>query len=219
MYRVFPGGKERPGRDADPSPLSSAVGHERVELYLYSPSGPCGLYRASVPVQGWPLPLPYFSHKHSNNGHLHENLIYAVLERAKVILSLTRKREYAVWTENRQVIPRVNFITCPLHLSKYPRREVPSESFNEICLQHWARVSHLCRHIYIYLAFSFNSTNYRYNYCRDKIKNSSSAWSQHAAYAGLFSLPCILPRNTNITLPSAHGYSEQLTNPINSFFF
>jgi hypothetical protein len=24
-YRVFPGGKERPGRDADPSPLSSAV--------------------------------------------------------------------------------------------------------------------------------------------------------------------------------------------------
>ena len=34
-YRVFPGGKERPGREADPSPPSSAVGHERVELYLY----------------------------------------------------------------------------------------------------------------------------------------------------------------------------------------
>ena len=57
-YRVFPGGKERPGRDAEPSPPSSAVGHERVELYLYSPYGPYGLYRASVPVQGWPLPLP-----------------------------------------------------------------------------------------------------------------------------------------------------------------
>ena len=56
-YRVFPGGKERPGRDADPSPPSRAVGHERVELYLYSPYGPYGLYRASVPVQGWPLPL------------------------------------------------------------------------------------------------------------------------------------------------------------------
>jgi hypothetical protein len=54
-YRVFPGGKERPGRDAVPSPASSAVGHERVELYLYSPYGPYGLYRASVPVQGWPL--------------------------------------------------------------------------------------------------------------------------------------------------------------------
>jgi len=25
FYRVFPGGKERPGRDADPSPPSSAV--------------------------------------------------------------------------------------------------------------------------------------------------------------------------------------------------
>ena len=36
-YPVFPGGKERPGRDADPSPPSSAVGHERVELYLYYP--------------------------------------------------------------------------------------------------------------------------------------------------------------------------------------
>jgi len=57
VYRVFPGGKERPGRDADPSPPSSAVGHERVELYLYSPYGPYGLYRASVPVQGCTLPL------------------------------------------------------------------------------------------------------------------------------------------------------------------
>jgi len=46
----FPG-VERPGRDADPSPASSAVGHERVELYLYSPYGPYGLYRTSAPVQ------------------------------------------------------------------------------------------------------------------------------------------------------------------------
>jgi len=53
----FPGGKERPGRDADPSPPSSAVGHERVELYLYSPYGPYGLYIASVPVQGCTLPF------------------------------------------------------------------------------------------------------------------------------------------------------------------
>jgi hypothetical protein len=50
-YRVFPGGIERPGRDADTSPPSSVDGHERVELYLYSPYGPYGLYRASVPVQ------------------------------------------------------------------------------------------------------------------------------------------------------------------------
>ena len=51
----FPGGKERPGRDTDPSPPSSGVGHERVELYLYSTYGPYGLYRASVPVQGCTL--------------------------------------------------------------------------------------------------------------------------------------------------------------------
>jgi hypothetical protein len=57
-YRVFPGGKERPGRDADPSLPASAVGHARVELYLFSPYGPYGLYRASVPVQGCTLPLP-----------------------------------------------------------------------------------------------------------------------------------------------------------------
>jgi hypothetical protein len=62
-YRVFAGGKERLGRDADPSPLSSSVGRERVELYLYFPYGPYGLYRALVPVQGWPLPLPYLCWK------------------------------------------------------------------------------------------------------------------------------------------------------------
>jgi len=52
----FPGVK-RPGRDADPSSPSSAVGHERVELYLYSPYGPYGMYRASVPVQGYTFPF------------------------------------------------------------------------------------------------------------------------------------------------------------------
>ena len=59
-YRVFPWGKEWPVRDADPSPPSSAVSHERVELYLYSPYGPYGLYRASVPVQGCTLLLPLY---------------------------------------------------------------------------------------------------------------------------------------------------------------
>jgi len=54
-YRVFPGSKERPGCDADPSPTSSAMVKERVDLYLYSPYGPYGLYRASVPVQGGTL--------------------------------------------------------------------------------------------------------------------------------------------------------------------
>jgi hypothetical protein len=39
-YRDFPGGKERPDCEADPSPTSSAFGHKRVELYLYPPYGP-----------------------------------------------------------------------------------------------------------------------------------------------------------------------------------
>jgi len=58
-YRVFPRGKKRPARDADPLTPSSAIGKERVQLYLYSPCGPYGLYRASVLVQGRTLPLPY----------------------------------------------------------------------------------------------------------------------------------------------------------------
>jgi len=36
-YRLFPGGKVLPGRDADPSPPYSAEVKNRVELYLYSP--------------------------------------------------------------------------------------------------------------------------------------------------------------------------------------
>ena len=36
-YQVVPGGKVRPGRDADPSPPSSAEVKNRVELHLYSP--------------------------------------------------------------------------------------------------------------------------------------------------------------------------------------
>jgi len=55
-FRVFPGGKERPASDAAPSPTSSAVGPERVELYIYPPYGPYDLYRDLVPEQGCTLP-------------------------------------------------------------------------------------------------------------------------------------------------------------------
>jgi hypothetical protein len=36
-YRVFPGGRKRPGHDVDPSPLSVPRSKIRVELYLYPP--------------------------------------------------------------------------------------------------------------------------------------------------------------------------------------
>jgi hypothetical protein len=45
-------GVKRPGRGADDPPPSSAEVKERVELYLYSISGPLW------PVIGWTLPLP-----------------------------------------------------------------------------------------------------------------------------------------------------------------
>ena len=66
-YRVFPGGKKRLGRDADPSAPSSAVGHERVQPYLYSRYGPYGLYRASVPVQGCTLPFFFYCALYPDN--------------------------------------------------------------------------------------------------------------------------------------------------------
>jgi len=71
-YRVFPGSKERPGHDADPSPLLvpwsrksrvkslllvwavqpvQSLSACTVQLYLYSPYRPYCLYSASVPVQ------------------------------------------------------------------------------------------------------------------------------------------------------------------------
>jgi hypothetical protein len=43
---------KRPGRGVDHPPPSSTKVKERVELYLYSPSGP------SWPVLGWTLPYP-----------------------------------------------------------------------------------------------------------------------------------------------------------------
>jgi len=54
----FLGLKSGRGVTLTPSPLLVYC-HERVELYLYSPYGPYGLYRASVPVQGYTVPFLY----------------------------------------------------------------------------------------------------------------------------------------------------------------
>ena len=50
----FPGAKSGRGVMLTHHPFQCR-GHERVELYLYSPYVPYGLYRASVPVQGCTL--------------------------------------------------------------------------------------------------------------------------------------------------------------------
>jgi hypothetical protein len=54
----FPGVKSGRSVTLTPHPFQCR-GQERVELYVYSPYGPYGLYRASVPVQGCTLTLPY----------------------------------------------------------------------------------------------------------------------------------------------------------------
>ena len=56
-YRVFPGVKSGWSVTLTSHPFQ-CPGHGRVEIYRYSPYGPYGLYRASVPVQGCTLPLP-----------------------------------------------------------------------------------------------------------------------------------------------------------------
>jgi hypothetical protein len=56
----FPGIK-RPGRGADHPPPSKRRGHERLELYLYSPSGP------SWPVKGWTFTFNFLQNQIRNN--------------------------------------------------------------------------------------------------------------------------------------------------------
>ena len=64
-YRVFLGGKERPGRDADPSPPSSAMFKKGSSYTSTPPMGRTyGLYRATVFVQGCTLPELCHSYIH-----------------------------------------------------------------------------------------------------------------------------------------------------------
>jgi len=62
----FPGIKSGRGVTLTPHPLL-VRGHERVELNIYSPYGPYGLYRASVPVQGCTFTLFYLFNPYPAN--------------------------------------------------------------------------------------------------------------------------------------------------------
>jgi len=64
-YRVFPGGKELPGCHTDLSPPSSAIGLERVELYLYSPLWTVRLVQSFSVCTG-----VHFTHTHTHT-HTH----------------------------------------------------------------------------------------------------------------------------------------------------
>jgi hypothetical protein len=57
---------KRPGRGVDHSPLSRTEVKERVELYLYSPSGP---------LLRWTLHQLYYGNAYLNNGNINSNFI------------------------------------------------------------------------------------------------------------------------------------------------
>jgi hypothetical protein len=77
-------GKERPGREADPSHPSSAVGHKRIELYIYSPYGQYGLYRASVELYLYSPYGPYGLYRASVELYLYSPYVPYGLYRASV---------------------------------------------------------------------------------------------------------------------------------------
>ena len=84
-----------------------------VELYLYSPFGPYGLYRASVPVQGCTLPLPY--------------------SRAIPLLPL-----WAVWpVQSLSACTRVHFLVASCWLTFIIRRNFNKENRTQIIFQHF----------------------------------------------------------------------------------
>ena len=85
-YRVFPGGKERPGRAADPSPRSSAVVKKE---YSYTSTPPVGLTAGTEP-------------RCLYNGALY------LLHRVKKEYTIQNKRRKCNWIG--QILPRNCFL-------------------------------------------------------------------------------------------------------------
>ena len=98
-YRVFPGGKERP---------PSAVGHERVELYLYSPYGPYGLYRASVPVQVWNLPYLCNNSQYTGSLFYMTNIVLHFLSLPRFDCELSDERSTSIRSARQEEMEKKN---------------------------------------------------------------------------------------------------------------
>jgi len=95
-------------------------GHERVELYLYSPYGPYGLYRASVPVQVWPLPLLTQIQVLAcvNTVKIYALAKFSILE----FLQVHRfSVEFYIWS-NRHLGVSLNYIFMPSLPSQIPQK-------------------------------------------------------------------------------------------------
>jgi len=52
MFDGFQTGLDFVARQSRCATAWSAAGHDRVDLYLYFPCGPYGLFRANMPVKG-----------------------------------------------------------------------------------------------------------------------------------------------------------------------
>jgi len=64
----FPGGKVRPGRDADPSRTSSAEVKNRVELYSTLPKGLCGLWKGETQLNKTTIKRNILTNKQNTSG-------------------------------------------------------------------------------------------------------------------------------------------------------
>jgi hypothetical protein len=99
-YRVFPGGKVRPGREVDHSPPSSAEVKNRVELYRYSPFVACERVN---PTYNRSLFAHYFSLCHFFNGKHGCKCYYYYINECKLKgwSCWTRELSIRVWGTER----------------------------------------------------------------------------------------------------------------------
>ena len=123
-YRIFPVDKSAGAWRSPPTPSSAEV-KERVELYLYCPSGP------SWSVLGWPLPLRVPSYLlHVSTTHMTifrevyykryipyfsiDNARFIYIKRSKLV-----KNKHALYTAVYIILGCALYIRCALSIEKY----------------------------------------------------------------------------------------------------
>jgi hypothetical protein len=93
-YRVFPGGKERPGRDADPSPPSSAVVMKEYN-YIFTP--PTGRTVCTEPQCVYNGALYLYFYMHSI--YMHNRALYTYINvRTYIHLHLKPLHQLCSWS-------------------------------------------------------------------------------------------------------------------------
>ena len=121
-YRVSLLGVKRPGRGIDHPPPSSAKVQERVELYLYSPSGP------SWPVIGWTLPFIFTVYKIACLGNIYFHICFYSFQisndlynRPSLIVRSTNSTQGKIAFGGRPAASSVHYTTSCKHSLALPR--------------------------------------------------------------------------------------------------